>query len=244
MASPACSPRPLLAPLACPPSYLCCHLLSLFLLCLLPLNHSAPLSTRSLPQFLPPLSVVVVAVAPPALLSLFGTKLNARLVYCCLEGLHPCPALSTRSSLPPSRQLSMSLSWSAADCCFRPPSMPPLARSSPPLSAQQQPSSSLLLLRNDGTRGGGCAAIVVAAQRWQHSDDSAAMAAQRWQRRWRRSNGDGGAATAMAAQQRRRSNGDGGAEMATVAHQRLRKCSNGNGDGGAGMGVAVVVVAA
>jgi len=113
---------------------LCC-LLSLSSLCLLPLNHSAPLSTRSLPQFMPPLSAVIVAVVPPALLSLFGTKLHARLVDCCLEGLHPCPAPSTRSSLPPSRQLSLSLSWSAVDCCFRPPSMPLLARSLPPLSA-------------------------------------------------------------------------------------------------------------
>ena len=172
MASPARCPRPLLAPLACPPSYLCCRLLSLFSLCLLPLNHSAPLSTRSLPQFLPPLSVVVVAVAPPALLSLFGTKLNARLVYCCLEGLHPCPALSTRSSLPPSRQLSLSLLWSAVDCCFRPPPGPRW----PDLRPPSQLSSS----RRHPCSGRAMTAEAVAAQRlwWQRSDGNAAMAAQ------------------------------------------------------------------
>ena len=192
-------------------------LLSLSSLCLLPLNHSAPLSTRSSPQYLPPLSAVVVIVAVPALLLLFGTKLHARLVDCCLEGLHPCPAPSTRSSLPPSRQLSLSFSWSAVDCCFRPPSMPPLAQSSPPLSAQQQLSSSLLWSRNDG-RGGGSAAM--AAQRWQHSDGreggGAAMAMAAQQRQWRRSNGDGGAAIATVAQRlrRRRSDCDGGAATA------------------------------
>jgi hypothetical protein len=65
----------------------------------------------------------------------------------------------------------------------------------------------------------------MATQRWQRSNDSAAMAEK------------------VAAQQRqwRRSDGDGGAAMATAAQRRLRKRSNGNDNGGASMGVAVVV---
>ena len=181
--------------MACPPSHLCCCLLSLSSLCLLPLNHSAPLSTRSLPQFLPPLSAVVVAVAPPALLSLFGTKLHARLVDCCVEGLHPCPAPSIRSSLPPSRQLSLFV--------FGPPPCPRWPDLRP--FSQQQSSSSLLWPRN--------AAEAVTAQQlwWQRSDGSAAMAmaAQRRLRKRSNGNGDGGAAMGVAvvaaAQQWRRS---------------------------------------
>jgi hypothetical protein len=74
MASTVHCPHPLLAPLwhahrhtfvvvCC----LCCRL------CLLPHNYSVPLSTRSLPQFLPPSQWSL-------LLSLFDTKLHARLV--------------------------------------------------------------------------------------------------------------------------------------------------------------------
>ena len=185
-------------------------LLSLSSLCLLPLNHSAPLSTRSSPQYLPPLSAVVVIVAVPALLLLFGTKLHARLVDCCLEGLHPCPAPSTRSSLPPSRQLSLSFSWSAVDCCFRPPPCPRWPNLHPP----SQLSSSC----RHPCCGRATTAEVVAAQLWQRSDGSTSraekVAAQQW--RWQRSNGNGGAAMAMAAQrlQRRRSDCDGGAATA------------------------------
>ena len=204
--------------MACPPSCLCCRLLSLSL----PLNHSVPLSTRLLPKFLPSLSALAVAVAPPALLSFFGSKLHARLVDCCLEGPHPCPAPSTRSSPPPSRSRRCRCRGWPLIVVFDPPPCPHWLDLCPP--SQQQLLSSLLWSRSDG-RGGDCAAIVVTAQQWQHSNGSAAMAekvaAQQW--RWRRSNGNGGAAMATATAQqwrRQRSDGNSGAATADAVQQR------------------------
>ena len=189
--------------MACPLSYLCFCLLSLSLLCLLPLNHSAPLSTRLLPQFLPPLSAVVVAVAvaPPAFLSLFGTKLHARLVDCCLEGLHPCPAPSTRSSLPPLGSCHCPCRGRPLIVVFGPPPCPRWPDLRPP---SQLSSSRRHPCCGRATTAEAVAAqrLWLAAQRWQCSDGSVAMTAQRWQRRWRRSDGDGGAAMATAAQRR------------------------------------------
>ena len=208
---------------------LCC-LLSLSSLCLLPLNHSAPLSTRSLPQFMP----------PSQRLSLQSHRLlcSRCLAQSCMQdwsivvwkaSIHALPCQPDHRS-PPLGSCSCRCPCRGRPLIvvFGPPPCPCWPNLRPP--SQQQSSSSLLWSRND-SRGGGCAVIVVAAQQWQRSNGSAAI----WQRRWWRSNGDGG----------RRSDGDGGAAMATVAQRRLRKHSNGNGNGngGAAMGVAVVVAA-
>jgi hypothetical protein len=90
----------------------------------------------------------------------------------------------------------------------------------------------------------------MATQRWQRSNDSAAMAEKvaALQRQWRRSDGDGGAAMATGAQRWRRGRSDGLGSAATAMTMAVHRwgwqwwwrLSNG-GVANDGCGAAIVV---